>query len=251
MRTPIVVAVCALALSAHPREPTSPAGDSAESRSDEDRPLVVRDTAREPEEVIVTAEPPEPGMIPTFEFMQQTYESRGKGACLYINGRYEEAFPFLQAAARKGFKLAQARLGFLYQQGLGTDRDPYAAVGWYGVASTGTTLPEIRNRFRDVWRRIPAEYQPVHDSGQRIQCEVRLAPPSRGLRPWLPVRHVPEEAHMPVPGRGHPHRPRPAGAGHDRRPGSGKRHSRQPIPDLHAAACRELWLLARLRQLSA
>ncbi|MCE2461428.1 MAG: sel1 repeat family protein [Pseudomonadales bacterium] len=160
MRTQIAVAVCALALSAHPQEPTSPVDDWAESRSDEDRPLVVRDTAREAEEVIVTAAPPDPGMVPTFEFMQQTYESRGKGACLYISGRYDEAFPYLQAAARKGFKLAQARLGFLYQQGLGTDRDPYAAVGWYGVASTGTTLPEIRNRFRDVWRRIPEEYQP-------------------------------------------------------------------------------------------
>ncbi|MDE0660235.1 MAG: hypothetical protein OXI79_11360 [Gammaproteobacteria bacterium] len=155
-----IVAVLALAPAAHPQEGTAPEGDSVGSPSDQARPVVVRDTAREPEEVVVTAEPPEPGMIPTFEFMQQTYESRGKGACLYISGRYEEAFPYLQAAARKGFKLAQARLGFLYQQGLGTDRDPYAAVGWYGVASTGTTLPEIRNRFRDVWRRIPEEYQP-------------------------------------------------------------------------------------------
>lgn len=99
-------------------------------------------------------------MIPTFEFMQQTYDSRGKGACFYRKGRYEEAFPYLQAAARKGFKLAQARLGFLYQQGLGTDRDPYAAVGWYSVAAVGTTLPEIRNYFTDVWRRIPEEHQP-------------------------------------------------------------------------------------------
>lgn len=155
-----IVAVCAMALSAHSQEPASPVDRSAESGSDQSQPLVVRDTAHEPEEVIVTAEPPEPGMVPTFEFMQQTYDSRGKGACLYRKGQYEEAFPYLEAAARKGFKLAQARLGFLCQQGLGTDRDPYAAVGWYGVAAVGTTLPEIRNHFKDVWGRIPEQHQP-------------------------------------------------------------------------------------------
>ena len=149
-----IAIVAALALSAHPEERAD------ETRSEADGPLVVQDTAREPDVVIVTAEPPEPGEIPTFEFMQQTYDSRGKGACLYRRGRYEEAFPYLRAAARKGFKLAQARLGFLYQQGLGTDRDPYAAVGWYSVAALGTTLPEIRNYFNDVWRRIPEEHQP-------------------------------------------------------------------------------------------
>ena len=80
---------------------------------------------------------------------------------LYRKGRYAESFPYLQAAARTGFKLAQARLGYLYQHGLGTDRDPYAAIGWYGVAATGTTLPEIRNGFKKIWRGIPEEYRPA------------------------------------------------------------------------------------------
>ncbi|MCE2460859.1 MAG: sel1 repeat family protein, partial [Pseudomonadales bacterium] len=121
----------------------------------------MRDTAREPEEVIVRPYEWEPSMVPSAEFMQQVYDLRGLGACLYVKGRYEEAFPYLQAAARKGFKLAQARLAFLYQQGLGTERDPYAAIGWYAVAATGTTLPEIRNGFRKIWRRIPDEHRPA------------------------------------------------------------------------------------------
>ena len=98
-------------------------------------------------------------MVPSAETMQQIYDFRSVGSCLYGKGRYEEAFPYLQAVARIGFKLAQARLAFLYQQGLGTDRDAYAAIGWYGVASTGTTLPEIRNGYKKIIRSIPKEHR--------------------------------------------------------------------------------------------
>ena len=153
-----IVAACALAVSASSQE--RPPTDPAET-ADERTPLIVRDTAREPEEVIVRPHEWEPSMVPSTEFMQQVYDLRGLGACLYVKGRYEEAFPYLQAAARKGFKLAQARLAFLYQQGLGSERDPYAAIGWYGVAAAGTTLPEIRNGFRKIWRRIPDEHRPA------------------------------------------------------------------------------------------
>ncbi len=152
------VLVFVLALSASPQERTPT--DSAESVH-ERSPLTVRDTAREPEEVIVRPYEWEPGMVPSAESMQQIYDLRGRGACLYAKGRYAEAFPYLRAAARRGFKLAQARVAFLYQQGLGTEQDPYAAIGWYGVAAQGTTLPEIRNGFRKVWRRIPDEHRPA------------------------------------------------------------------------------------------
>lgn len=129
--------------------------------SDEDRPRSVRDTAREPEEVVVTAVAPREGAIPTAEFMQQVYSARGIGSCLYAKGHYEEAFPYLNAAARKGFKMAQARLGYLYQAGLGVERDTYMAMAWYGVAATGTTLPTIRNWYKGAWRSIPEEHRPA------------------------------------------------------------------------------------------
>ena len=116
------------------------------------------------EEIIVTAPAPEQGKVPTYERVFQIYESRRKGAFLYRQRKYEEAFPHLLAAARSGFKFAQARVGFLYQQGLGTPQDPYAAVGWLGVAADGTTHPEIRNYFKNVWERIPEAYVPVMEA---------------------------------------------------------------------------------------
>lgn len=150
----VVVSALALPVSLQEKEPASTdAGNSAANRE----PVTVHDTAREPEEVIVRPHEWEPSLIRSAETMQHIYDLRGRGACLYNKGRYAEAFPYLRAAARAGFKLAQARLAFLYGQGLGTDRDPYAAIGWYGVAAEGTTLPEIRNGFRRMLRRIPPE----------------------------------------------------------------------------------------------
>ena len=153
-----IVAASALALSASPQEP---APNDPPATADERTPVTVRDTAREPEEVIVRPGAWQPGRITSFEMMQQIYDLRGTGACLYGKGKYAEAFPYLQAAARKGFKLAQARLAFLYQQGLGTEADPYAAIGWYGVAAAGTTLPEIRNGYTKILRSIPEEHRPA------------------------------------------------------------------------------------------
>ena len=113
------------------------------------------------EEVIVSAEAPKPGKIPSYEYMQQAYDARGRGAYLYKQGRFEEAFPYLHASAKRGFRLAQARVGFLFQQGYGTEQDPHAAVAWLGVAARGSkTLPEIRNYFRDVWDRVPKDIRP-------------------------------------------------------------------------------------------
>lgn len=123
-------------------------------------PLTVPDDATEPEEVVVIESPPEPGVLLQYEYMQHVYDARAKGSCLYKRGRYEEAFPYLLAAAKRGFKVPQARVGFLHQVGIGTQRDPYAAVGWLAVAAQGRTHPEIRNYFKDVWRRIPAQHMP-------------------------------------------------------------------------------------------
>lgn len=101
---------------------------------------------------------PDTGIVLPIEYMQQTYEARGKGACFYQRGKYEEAFPYLLAAAKRGFKFAQARVGYLCERGIGVSQDPYAAVGWYAVAAQGRTHPEIRSYFRDVWRCIPEKH---------------------------------------------------------------------------------------------
>ena len=121
--------------------------------------VAANDGADQPvEEVLVTAPTPERGTLPNRDYIRETYAARARGATLYRLGRYEEAFPYLLAAAKRGFKFAQARVGFLYQQGLGTPQDPDAAVGFLGVAAMGASMPEIRNHFRALWRRIPEEH---------------------------------------------------------------------------------------------
>ena len=141
--------------------------------SDGDRPRSVRDTAREPEEVVVTTVPPREGAIPTAEFMQQVYSARGIGSCLYAKGRPEQAFPYLNAAARKGFKMA--RLGYLYQAGLGVERDTYMAMASYGIAATGTTLPVIRNWYNGAWRSISEEHRPAIAAFVDVESSWRAA----------------------------------------------------------------------------
>ena len=111
------------------------------------------------EEVVVTGEPMERGKPPEFEFLMHVYDSRRDGAKLYKEGRYEEAFPLLLHAAKRGFKMAQARVSYLYERGLGTPRDPIAAIGFLGTAAKSPTHPEIRNRFKEIWQRIPPEHE--------------------------------------------------------------------------------------------
>ena len=136
---------------------------SAAGAAQDDEPVqVVQDDASEPEEVIVVGEPEDPFKPHNFEYMQSTYDARGKGSCLYRRGDYAESFPYLLAAAKRGFKYAQARVSFLYQQGLGTARDAEASIGWLSVAAMGTTHPEIRNRFLEVWRQVPEAQRPYY-----------------------------------------------------------------------------------------
>ena len=119
------------------------------------------DLDREPdEEMIVTAPKPDRGQVPQFEYLLETYKARSKGSLLYRRGKYAESFPYLLVAAKRGFRLAQARVGFLFQQGIGTPRDAEAAIAWFALAATPDTLPEIMNYFRAQWSKIPPEYIP-------------------------------------------------------------------------------------------
>lgn len=54
-----------------------------------------------------------------------------EGKKLYDAERYTQAVPKLRAAAQKGHKKAQYRLGRCYDKGNGTEEDDRKAFGWY------------------------------------------------------------------------------------------------------------------------
>lgn len=113
------------------------------------------------EEVIVTGERDDSHQVVNLETMMGIYQSRLQGSILYRRQEYAEALPHLLAAARRGFKFAQARVGFILQQGVdGVPQDPQAAVAWLAVAARGDTHPEIRNYFRALWAKIPDQQRP-------------------------------------------------------------------------------------------
>ncbi len=109
------------------------------------------------EEITVTAPRLQRFQIPDVEFLVESYGDRRKGAELYNEGRYKEAFPYLLASAEQGFKLAQARLGYLYLAGLGIRRDAETGYIWLGLAARGNTTPEIRNYLRSIRDQLPAD----------------------------------------------------------------------------------------------
>lgn len=114
------------------------------------------------EEVIVRDKPME---FPNVQTFADRHMVHSRGEYYYRTRQYKKAFPFLLASARQGFKMAQARLGFIYQQGLGeVQRDGWRAVGWLGVAAHGDTDPSIRNYYRKILRKIPEELIPAVDA---------------------------------------------------------------------------------------
>ena len=111
------------------------------------------------DEIIVTAERPERGEIPSPTYIVQTYSVVNRGSRLYRQGKYKEALPHLVTAAKRGFKWAQARVGDIYLHGRdGVPRDIEAGIGWLGVAAMLETDPAIRNYFRAAM----AEVRPEH-----------------------------------------------------------------------------------------
>jgi|TARA_Y100000310_G_scaffold58867_1_gene54188 hypothetical protein len=93
--------------------------------------------------------------------MARVRNDSGRGGRLYRQGKFAEAFPYLQSAAENGFKFAQARISYIYQLGLGgVPRDARAAIGWIGVAASRTTAPQIRDYFKKFMDQIPQEQMP-------------------------------------------------------------------------------------------
>lgn len=113
------------------------------------------------EEVLVTAPPLADNAQVIANRMLDTHLSNERGRRLYLQHRYADAVPHLLAAARRGFKMAQARLGEIYVLGLdGVPQDVAAGMGWLGVAASGTTMPSIRNRFNELRTHVPQAFQP-------------------------------------------------------------------------------------------
>ena len=111
------------------------------------------------EEMIVTAD-----RILTREDRRRIYDELKKARKLYAANQIEEALPYLLNTAERGFKDSQAKVGHIYLSGLGVvEPDTEQAVGWLGVASSGTTSPTIRNYFNSIWKRIPDRYVPYFE----------------------------------------------------------------------------------------
>lgn len=90
------------------------------------------------------------------------YDARNMGGYYYKLRLYEKAYPYLVEAAQEGFKMSQARLGYIYQKGLGgVERDWVKAVGWLGVAASRHSHPEIMNYWKDLRAKIPQENMPM------------------------------------------------------------------------------------------
>jgi len=64
-------------------------------------------------------------------FPQKAESLYKEGKTLYDAKKYEQAFPKLKAAAEKGHKKAQYRVGLCYDKGRGVAEDDATAVKWY------------------------------------------------------------------------------------------------------------------------
>lgn len=113
------------------------------------------------DEIIVTGEPVR--ITPAMTILD-IYDAHNRGGYYYRLRMYERAYPYLKEAAKSGFKESQARLGFIYQQGLGgVERNWIEAVGWLGVAASKTSRPEIINYWKRLYKRIPEERHEMID----------------------------------------------------------------------------------------
>ena len=97
-------------------------------------------------------------IIPQGE-IENTYRAQTQGRQLYRAKKYKEAIPYLEYAAKRGFKQSQVRLGEIYVKGLGgVEPDLVQGVGWLGVAASGESAPEIRRLYKSVRENIPAQH---------------------------------------------------------------------------------------------
>ena len=70
-------------------------------------------------------------LLSTSAIAQGTESLYRQGKSLYDAKNYKQAFPKLKAAAEKGHKKAQYRVGLCYDKGRGVAEDDAQAVAWY------------------------------------------------------------------------------------------------------------------------
>lgn len=115
---------------------------------------------------------------------EQVYEALHNGARLYAEKAYQDAYPHLMIAAKRGFPQAQAQVGYLHLSGDGNvKRDSRLALGWLGAAASGESSVEIRKAFRDALDKVPPEHVPAYQKivdqfiakygaeAQHLRCE--------------------------------------------------------------------------------
>ena len=79
----------------------------------------------------------------------------------YRTKQYEKAFPFLLASAKRGFKVAQYRLGVIYVNGLGKiKRDVTLGLGWLGTSASPRSSALMRETYQDLMDQVPERLQP-------------------------------------------------------------------------------------------
>ena len=116
------------------------------------------------EEMVVTAPilrtpGPDPGEMPSGEFISQVYDAANRGSQLYREKRYKEALPYLVVAAKRGFKWAQASAADIHLHGKGgVPVDLEAGIGWLGVAAQQKTTNSIRQFFEESKELMPERY---------------------------------------------------------------------------------------------
>ena len=134
--------------------------------------------------------------MPSGQFISQVYDAYSHGATLYQDKRYKEALPFLLAAAKRGFKWAQASAADIYLHGRGgVPVDLEAGIGWLGVAAEARTAHSIVEFYDESRALLPTRYTPeaveeivatyraeYANSLHRVACRSAAFDPSFSIR---------------------------------------------------------------------
>ena len=84
------------------------------------------------------------------------HKVKDRGEYYYRIGRYKDAFPYLLASAKRGFKIAQAQVGYIYLTGQDVVKPSKAtALAWLGVAASPRSDPEIKNFYKRLLKSVP------------------------------------------------------------------------------------------------
>ena len=94
-------------------------------------------------------------VLHAFQF-DDFHEVNRTGEYYYMTRQYKKAFPYLLASAKRGFKMAQARVGYIYLNGLGEVEKSFSTgIGWLGVAAEPRSDPQIKNYFKKIMQKLP------------------------------------------------------------------------------------------------